>query len=94
MIECKVGEISSLLTHSHFLTAPSQKHKPLRKCAGPGILAPNPQPLPSFGRRVKVLFDGKKRYPGVIIGQDNSCKCITRFEDGTEDTVSDPDACR
>ena len=59
------------------------------------ILAPNPQPLPCtsfFGRRVKVLFDDKKRYPGVIIGQDNSCKWITRFEDGTEDTVSDPDA--
>ena len=34
----------------------------------------------------------KKRYPGVIIGQDYSCKWITRFEDGTEETVSDPDA--
>ena len=28
----------------------------------------------------------------MIIGQDNSCKWITRFEDGTEDIVSDPNA--
>ena len=32
----------------------------------------------------------KKRY--VPRGDDNSCKWITHFEDGTEDTVSDPDA--
>ena len=38
------------------------------------ILAPNPQPLPSFGRRVKVLFDGKKRYPGVIIAERISAR--------------------
>ena len=29
---------------------------------------------------------------GIPRGDDNSCKWITDFEDGTEDTVSDPDA--
>ena len=44
-----------------------------------------------FGRRVKVLFDDKKEYLGMICGRDTQTnEWITKFEDGTEDRVSDP----
>ena len=44
-----------------------------------------------FGQRVKVLFDDGKEYLGVICGRDPQTEeWITRFEDGTEDKVTDP----
>ncbi len=44
-----------------------------------------------MGRRVSVLFDDGNKYTGVIIGKvPQTSQWITRFEDGTEDTVDDP----
>ena len=46
-----------------------------------------------FGQRVKVFFDDKKEYMGVICGRDmQTDEWITKFEDGTEDRVTDPAA--
>ena len=47
--------------------------------------------VPTFGQRVRVLFDDGMQYTGVLIGKDSqTAEWITRFEDGTEDRCVDP----
>lgn len=44
-----------------------------------------------FGTKVSVLFADSHNYQGVIIGRKGQDgPWITRFQDGTEDTVIDP----